>query len=206
MCHALPPPLSPRCFPVLVVTAFTSPTAFIAVTLPVGLGPASASAPAALVDGAYYSVGRNVTDPDPSADPLLDSDPGPLGYSGNREKERKLKRKKSVLGAYAAVETVRILPAREDSRTGRSNLTGESGGGSGHVATGNSRDDREEEGKGETIEWTMATASDAKGNLPMFLQRPNVPAAIVKDVGFLMAWTRARRERSQNPEQGADRE
>jgi Protein of unknown function (DUF3074) len=38
------------------------------------------------------------------------------------------------------------------------------------------------------IDWTMATASDAKGNLPMFAQKIGIPGAIVKDVGFFLNW------------------
>ena len=38
------------------------------------------------------------------------------------------------------------------------------------------------------IDWTMATASDAKGALPMFAQKMGIPGAIVKDVGFFMKW------------------
>ena len=34
----------------------------------------------------------------------------------------------------------------------------------------------------------MATASDANGSLPMWIQKLGVPAAITKDVGFFMKW------------------
>jgi hypothetical protein len=50
------------------------------------------------------------------------------------------------------------------------------------------------EGEGE-IEWAMATASDAKGWLPMAVQKLGVPGAIVKDVGFLIKWIAEKRER-----------
>jgi len=127
MCHTLPFPLSPRCFPILVLTAFIPPTSFLAVTVPVNLPPT--------LPAAYYSSGRNTADPSSSP-----------------------KQKKTpVFGVYAAVETVRI------------------------------RADAEEEGSGR-IEWTMATASDAKGHLPMFVQKPNMPAAVAKDVGLFMKW------------------
>lgn len=43
------------------------------------------------------------------------------------------------------------------------------------------------------VMWEMATASDAKGNLPMMLQKMSVPGTIVKDVGFVMKWTAERR-------------
>ena len=133
MCHSLPGPLSPRCFPVLVITAQTTPTSFLAVTVPVNL-----SSPP--LDAAYYSTGRNTADNSAS----------------------KQQKKKTVLGVYAAVETVRLM-----------------------IGEGDKRPDGNGDGR---IEWTMATASDAKGNLPMFLQKPNLPASIAKDVGFLMRW------------------
>jgi len=46
------------------------------------------------------------------------------------------------------------------------------------------------------ILWEMATASDAKGNLPMMLQKLGVPGAVVKDVGYFMKWTAEKRGRS----------
>ncbi|KAL8826966.1 MAG: hypothetical protein Q9191_003472 [Dirinaria sp. TL-2023a] len=41
----------------------------------------------------------------------------------------------------------------------------------------------------DEVEWIMATASDARGNLPMAAQKMGVPGAIVNDVGFFMKWT-----------------
>jgi Protein of unknown function (DUF3074) len=137
MCHSLPGPLSPRCFPVLVLTAYTTPTSFLAVTVPVNLST---------LDIAYYSTGRNITDPSAS----------------------KQQKKQLVLGVYAAVETVRIMVNADDKDN--------------HI--------RSEANRFGKIEWTMATASDTKGNLPMFLQKPNLPGAIAKDVGFFMKWIR----------------
>lgn len=43
------------------------------------------------------------------------------------------------------------------------------------------------------IEWIMATASDAKGWLPMWAQKLGVPGAIVKDVGLFVKWVLGRR-------------
>lgn len=43
----------------------------------------------------------------------------------------------------------------------------------------------------------MATASDAKGVLPMWAQKLGVPGAVVNDVGFFMKWTADNRVRSQ---------
>lgn len=55
MCHKLPPPLSRRVFPELVLTAKTGPLAFIVVQIPVNLE----SFPEAL-----YSNGRNIKEGD----------------------------------------------------------------------------------------------------------------------------------------------
>ena len=47
------------------------------------------------------------------------------------------------------------------------------------------------------INWVMATASDAKGVLPMWAQKLGVPGAVVNDVGFFMKWTAGNRARKQ---------
>lgn len=47
---------------------------------------------------------------------------------------------------------------------------------------------------GPEIRWQMATASDAKGNVPMWAQKMGVPGAIVKDVGLFMDWTMQKRQ------------
>ncbi|TAQ88889.1 hypothetical protein B7494_g2818 [Chlorociboria aeruginascens] len=60
--------------------------------------------------------------------------------------------KSLVIGAYVAVERVRIVPS-----------------------------------SGE-IEWIMATASDAKGVLPQWMQNMGVPSVIAKDVDMFLAW------------------
>ncbi|KAL9076045.1 MAG: hypothetical protein Q9157_003795 [Trypethelium eluteriae] len=53
----------------------------------------------------------------------------------------------------------------------------------------------EEEGKAKKeIVWEMATASDAKGTLPMAVQKMGVPGAIIKDVGFFLGWVARRRK------------
>ena len=123
MCHAIPAPLKPRCFPVLVCTASVSPTEFLAVTVPVDL-----SSPGLDRSIPFYSSKRNIKE----------------GRDAQRKKE-------PVLGVYAAVETVRKVQSGE-------------------------------------IEWTMATASDTKGSLPMWAQKLGIPGAIAKDVGFFMGW------------------
>ncbi|KIV78196.1 hypothetical protein PV11_09936 [Exophiala sideris] len=118
MCHAIPPPLSPRCFSVLVATASVDEDSFVAVTVPVELGQQG-----------FYSSGKNVKE-------------------GKDEQQKK----QVCMGVYAAVEVVRR------DRT-----------------------------KGE-VEWVMATASDAKGNLPMWMQKMSLPGAIAKDVGLFLKW------------------
>ncbi|KIW98541.1 uncharacterized protein Z519_00202 [Cladophialophora bantiana CBS 173.52] len=128
MCHATPPPTSPRCFPVLVVTASRGVDEFLAVTVPVTLGTS--------VHDAIYSSGRNT-----------------------REGKTSQQRKSVVLGVYAAVEIVR-------RKKGNANV-------------GKTWDE---------VEWIMATASDAKGNLPMWMQKMSLPSMISKDVSYFMKW------------------
>ena len=43
-------------------------------------------------------------------------------------------------------------------------------------------------GEGEEVEWIMTTASDAAGNLPMWMQRMSIPGVLPKDVSFFMKW------------------
>lgn len=43
------------------------------------------------------------------------------------------------------------------------------------------------------IEWVMATASDAKGWLPMWAQKLGVPSAVLKDVGLFIGWVKKQR-------------
>ena len=45
------------------------------------------------------------------------------------------------------------------------------------------------------VEWTMATASDTNGWLPMTFQKMGVPGAITKDVGSFMKWMARIRQR-----------
>lgn len=40
----------------------------------------------------------------------------------------------------------------------------------------------------QSIEWTVATASDAKGSVPMWTQKLGIPGVLVKDVGLLIKW------------------
>lgn len=45
-----------------------------------------------------------------------------------------------------------------------------------------------------SINWEMATASDAEGSVPMPLQKLGVPGAIVKDVGLFLGWAAKKRK------------
>ncbi|TKA61044.1 hypothetical protein B0A55_10826 [Friedmanniomyces simplex] len=47
---------------------------------------------------------------------------------------------------------------------------------------------------GAKVKWQMATASDAKGILPMWMQKMGVPGAVVKDVGLFIGWTAKQRK------------
>lgn len=49
--------------------------------------------------------------------------------------------------------------------------------------------------EGKNVMWQMATASDAKGVLPMWVQKMGVPGAVVKDVGLFMGWVSERRKK-----------
>lgn len=55
MCHKLPWPLSPRVFPVLVVTAKTDKSSFIVVQIPVSIES---------LPDSFYSNGRNIREGD----------------------------------------------------------------------------------------------------------------------------------------------
>jgi hypothetical protein len=82
--------------------------------------------------------------------------------SGRHSKEGKTpqQRKSVVLGIYAAVETLKRRP-REGAERGV---------------------------LGHEVEWLMATASDAKGNLPMWIQKTSIPGVLPKDVSYFMTW------------------
>lgn len=47
---------------------------------------------------------------------------------------------------------------------------------------------------GRSVEWVMATASDAKGLLPAWVQRPAMPGAVAKDVDMFLEWAAKQRQ------------
>lgn len=71
----------------------------------------------------------------------------------------------AVVGAYVSVERVRRVQSGED------------GGGGG------------------SIEWIMATASDAKGVLPLWVQTRAVPGQVAVDVPYFLGWVDGQRRR-----------
>jgi len=51
--------------------------------------------------------------------------------------------------------------------------------------------------EGNEIIWEMATASDAKGSLPMALQKPALPGKITLDVGLFIDWIEKQRTKQE---------
>ncbi|KAI9818170.1 MAG: hypothetical protein M1827_000795 [Pycnora praestabilis] len=50
----------------------------------------------------------------------------------------------------------------------------------------------------ENIEWIMAVSSDAKGSLPMSVQKMALPGEIAKDVGLCIKWIGQRRKEAES--------
>lgn len=53
-----------------------------------------------------------------------------------------------------------------------------------------------QEGEAGQIEWVMATASDARGILPMWVQTKAVPGQIAKDVSMFLGWLDSERKKN----------
>lgn len=153
MCHSMPGVVSPRCFPVLVITADVSENEFIAVTLPVNMSN---------FPGSFYSSKRN-----------------------KREGADSQQKKSVTLGNYVAVERVHKY-VKQSTHTHKDRETGET---SEHKHNPTAHHIHSHDGAPEEeIEWVMATASDARGGIPIVFQRMGVPGAIVKDVGLFLKW------------------
>jgi hypothetical protein len=207
MCHAIPPPLRPRCFAVLVVTASLlqsskkqgreSPIKTAGGDKSTADADTQESADArAEINANDKGEGEGEEGEEKESDRFiaitipvdLRSSPIPIPTSmystgrNVREGKTSQQRKRVVMGIYAAVETVR-------RKTSKAEL------GSNGTA---SRDPRATESPGTAadaeaaaeIEWIMATASDAKGVLPMWIQKTSVPSAVAKDVGYFLKWIR----------------
>lgn len=81
--------------------------------------------------------------------------------------------KNTIFAHYASVERVRLLPAV------------------GTIESKNATDAK------HSIEWIMATTSDAGGHIPQWVQRSwtmgGVPKAVVADVGLFLGWADKKR-------------
>ncbi|TKA78947.1 hypothetical protein B0A49_02088 [Cryomyces minteri] len=92
-------------------------------------------------------------------------------YSSGRhrqEGDETRKRKRVVRGEYVSIERVKMVGSQIGDGV---------------------------DGDMDKVVWEMATASDAKGWLPVALQKLGVPGAVVKDVGFFLKWTAEERRR-----------
>lgn len=149
------------------MTASVSPDEFIAVTLPVDITH---------FEKAFYSNGRN-----------------------QREGTDHQSRKSVTLGTYVAVERVckyveehehphAHAHAHAQGTDGSDPAAAAAAGGSASKGSEKPVHERKPGDSGEQIEWVMATASRAKGNIPMAMQRMGVPGAIAKDVGLFLKW------------------
>lgn len=90
----------------------------------------------------------------------------PLSDFEKHEHSRDAKDKKLVVAAYVSIERIRILPAASMG------------------------------GKAGEIEWIMATASDAKGVLPQWMQNVAVPGQVAHDVDMFLKWIPSQRTKS----------
>ncbi|RMZ82937.1 hypothetical protein DV737_g1809, partial [Chaetothyriales sp. CBS 132003] len=130
MCHDIPPPMKPRCFGVLVVTASVIPR------------------------GSGYGRSSNAT---------TATDLG-IWEDGDEEK-------------FVAV-TVPVQLGLGTKKAFYANWR--------NLREGdNDKQKRETE---QEIDWLMATASDAKGVLPMWMQKLALPGTLPKDVGYFVKW------------------
>lgn len=109
-------------------------------------------------------------------------------YSSKRNKREGAdsQQKKSVtLGNYVAVERVHKY-VKQSTHTHKDPETGET---SEHKHKPSAHHIHSHDGgPEEEIEWVMATASDARGGIPIVFQRMGIPGAIVKDVGLFLKW------------------
>lgn len=97
MCHALPWPLAPRVFPILLVTAKVGKFGFVVVQVPVTIGPLSES---------FYSNGRNIRE----GDNVLQRKKPILGYIPTASCARLTYAYWGLYRAYTSIERCRMLP------------------------------------------------------------------------------------------------
>ena len=176
MCHDLPGMLGPRCFGVCVVGGRVVPEQGMAAE-----GTTSSATAATSGDASQPAYAKRWHDGEKQKFVVvtvpvdLNRVKASFYGSGKNAKEgADAKQKSSVVqGLYAAVETCtlrdRVLPSGAPRQAD----------GAGDA-----------EGGEEEVEWIMATASDAKGNLPMMMQKMAMPGQLPKDVSHFMKWIR----------------
>ncbi|KAK8027337.1 hypothetical protein PG991_004393 [Apiospora marii] len=86
----------------------------------------------------------------------------PVPDFGTNEASQLAREKGAQVAAYVSVERLRVMEARDD--------------------------DQQPSGKAGKIEWLMATASDAGGVLPSWVQNMAMPGIIWKDVPLFLKW------------------
>lgn len=165
MCHELPGVLGGRCFGVCVVGG---------IVVRPGDGGSSSAAAAGPPQEGFWEEGETAKFVVVTVPVQLKGVKAAFYGSGRNSKEGKDERQKRevVQGLYAAVEVCTL----------RNKATAAAG----DTAKGGEPAEEEEE-----IEWIMSTASDAKGNMPMWVQKLAMPGQLPKDVSYFMKWIRS---------------
>ncbi|KPI45760.1 uncharacterized protein AB675_527 [Cyphellophora attinorum] len=175
MCHDLPGILGPRCFGVCVVGGRVVPEQGMAGPAAEGGGTSNdvSTRPGTVSGLRRWERGEKQKFVVVTVPVVLEKVKASFYASYRNMKEGKDEKQKRpvVQGLYAAVETC-TLRAKTSAATATSD-------GAAAVA--------EEE---EEVEWIMSTASDAKGNLPMWMQKLALPGQLPKDVSYFMKWIR----------------
>ncbi len=103
-----------------------------------------------------------------------------------------------VLGSYVSVERFRILPINPDDVAGATVIPSPPAAPQSAETPSGPLAQPSELGLSAPaptyIEWTMATASHARGVVPLFLQTPFVPEKIAVDVPYFTKWMADRRK------------
>lgn len=184
MCHALPGVLEARCFGVLVVGGrVMSPNA--------GGGSSRERGGGGDDDGGgggggieRWKEGERGKFVVVTVPVVLKGQEKAFYASGRHRREGagKQQRGKVVQGLYCAIEVCTL----RERRRGADRALG--GGGEGASTDGGAGVKEGENQAEEEIEWIMSTASDACGNLPMWMQRLAMPSQLPKDVRYFMKW------------------
>lgn len=173
MKHKVPPPLKPRVFPVLQLVASAVPRGGED-----GGGGAGAGASAGAGAGERRATGSAAS-------------PG----------TRRLGRVRDEFIVVSVTVEDFAEGAMKDT-AGLSSADKKKGGGGGLVIGAYAAVERVRRLPGGEVEWLMATASDAKGVLPMWVQTKAVPGQIAKDVGLFLGWIAREREKGKRTSRG----